>query len=80
MIAIFIFILLVGLKYWQLILAMILLWYLNNKITSFFINKESKPKEFKAKTGKVYKQCSFCDAKADRMATHCPNCGNPFED
>lgn len=32
-------------------------------------------KEFASRYGQIYKQCSFCNKKADRHAKKCNNCG-----
>lgn len=67
-----------GLRYWHIIVSIILLWYISNKLSEFF-NKEKPPKEFKGKTGIVYKQCEHCGTKTERTAKTCPNCGQNFE-
>ena len=41
------------------------------KIKRVFITE----KQFESKPGYIYKQCSYCDKKADRTAKKCNNCG-----
>ena len=45
------------------------------RIKNFFFPKN----EFSSKPGQIYKLCSFCNKKADRMAKKCDNCGRCFE-
>lgn len=65
-------------KYFHIVAVLILIWYISNKLSEFF-NREKPPKEFKSKTGTVYKQCEFCGTKSDRKSDKCPNCGKSFE-
>jgi len=45
------------------------------KLSNLFIKKQG----LDSVTGKVYKQCNYCQKRADRKALSCDFCGKPFE-
>lgn len=71
------------LKFWFIFFLLIFLpvvilsnkQILNNLIKMF----KKEPKQFQSKPGMVYKECNYCNTKAERHEKICKNCGRPFE-
>ena len=80
---VFIFFLLAFLvKFWALFFIIFLIM-LNagnlERIKKLFSKITTREKEYKSKPGKIYKQCNYCQSKAERHALVCPKCNRPFE-
>jgi len=76
---IFLFLFKFLLKFWFVIFLAILAFMYLNEIKKFFNIKKENKSDYTSEPGKVYKQCDYCNAKADRNAAGCPNCGKLFE-
>jgi hypothetical protein len=72
------FIFLFLLKIWFVALIFLIILAIFAK-GSNYIKKTPEGKEFKGKPGTVYKECVYCNTKAERTARFCPNCGKSFE-
>jgi len=69
------------LKFWFvffLIIFLPIIFLANKGLLKNLKSVFKKENQFKSKPGIVYKECSFCDAKAERFETVCKNCKRPF--
>jgi hypothetical protein len=64
------------LKIWFVALIFLIILAVFMKGSNFVVNGK---KEFVNKPGMVYKECAYCNTKAERAASFCQNCGKPFE-
>jgi hypothetical protein len=80
----FIMVLMIVLKVFIFILPAILIlvavlllmnWKMIKQLSEMF----GKKQEFKTVPGKTYKECRYCQKKADRHAPACAFCGKAFE-
>lgn len=79
-IAVFLFIFKVFIKFLPIIIVFIAILCfpyqkMLEKLSGLFIKK----KDYEHVSGKIYKQCSYCQKRADRKALKCDFCGKPFE-
>jgi hypothetical protein len=63
-----------------LLLILIILLLNRNSVTMEKIKSAfKKQEEFVSKPGQIYKECTYCQKKAERSANFCDSCGRPFE-
>ncbi len=77
---IFLFIFKIFIRFLPLILVFVVVLLLPyqkmlKKVSDLLIKKN----DIQSNPGKIYKQCGYCQKRANRKALKCDFCGNPFE-
>lgn len=69
------------LKFWFLFFLIIFLpiiFISNKKLIENLSKLFKKEKQYESKPGIVYKECPYCNTKAERSEIICKHCGKPF--
>jgi len=66
-------------KFWFIILVGLIIMIIFSKLKNIVKTNFQTGSTFNSKVGEVYKQCIYCDTKAERSAKVCKSCGRPFE-